>query len=52
MVGGGLAGCAVAWQAHFRGLKVLLIDRQDPDSSSRVAAGLVTSITGTRAAAS
>ena len=52
MIGGGLAGCAVAWQAHFRGLKVLLIDRQDPDSSSRVAAGLVTSITGTRAAAS
>ena len=52
MIGGGLAGCSVAWQAHFRGRKVLLIDRQDPDSSSRVAAGLVTSITGTRAAAS
>ena len=42
----------MAWQAHFRGLKVLLIDRQDPDSSSRVAAGLVTPVTGARAAAS
>lgn len=42
----------MAWQAHFRGLKVLLIDRQDPDSSSRVAAGLVTPVTGSRAAAS
>ena len=31
---------------------MLLIDRQDPDSSSRVAAGLVTPVTGTRAAAS
>ena len=47
-----MAGCAVAWQAHFRGLDTLLIDRQDRDSSSRVAAGLVTPITGGRAAAS
>lgn len=52
VVGGGLAGAAVCWQAHRRGLQFALFDRRDPDSSSRVAAGLVTPITGARAAPS
>lgn len=52
MLGAGLAGSAVAWQAHWRGWSVAIVDRQDAHSSSRVAAGLVTPITGSRAAAS
>ena len=42
----------MSWQAHWRGWSVALIDRLDVQSSSRVAAGLVTPITGSRAAAS
>ena len=52
VLGGGLAGSAMAWQSHWRGWSVALIDRLDAGSSSRVAAGLVTPITGGRAAAS
>ena len=52
MLGAGLAGSAVAWQAHWRGWSVAVIDRQDAQTSSRVAAGLVTPITGSRAAPS
>jgi glycine/D-amino acid oxidase-like deaminating enzyme len=42
----------MAWQAHFRGWAVALVDRLDPETSSRVAAGLVTPVTGSRGAAS
>jgi glycine/D-amino acid oxidase-like deaminating enzyme len=52
IVGGGLAGCAMAWQCRARGLRALLIDQPRKDSSSRVAAGLVTPITGSRFAVS
>ena len=52
MIGAGLAGSAVAWHALWRGMSVALIDRLDVQTSSRVAAGLVTPITGSRAAAS
>lgn len=52
MLGAGLAGSALAWQAHRKGWEVALIDRQDAQSSSRVAAGLVTPITGSRGASS
>ena len=52
VIGGGLAGSTLAWQAHRMGLSVALIDRPSPRSCSRVAAGLVTPITGTRGAAS
>jgi succinate dehydrogenase/fumarate reductase flavoprotein subunit len=41
VVGGGLAGCAMVWQAIRRGLSVALVDQLSPESSSRVAAGLV-----------
>ncbi|MEI8213383.1 MAG: FAD-binding oxidoreductase [Planctomycetota bacterium] len=50
--GGGIAGCCVVWQAIRRGLSVGLIDHLRTDSASRVAAGLVTPITGTRLALS
>lgn len=52
IVGCGLAGAAMAWQAHRRGCRVTIVDHPTPDSCSRVAAGLVTPITGSRAAAS
>ena len=52
VLGAGLAGTAIAWQAHFRGWSVALIDRLDPQTSSLVAAGLVTPVTGSRGAAS
>lgn len=52
IIGCGLAGSAVAWQAIHKGWSVTVIDRNDPESCSRVAAGLVTPITGGRAAAS
>ncbi|MGL4514814.1 MAG: NAD(P)/FAD-dependent oxidoreductase [Lacipirellulaceae bacterium] len=47
IVGGGLAGCALAWTLRWRGAGVLVIDRGGP-CASRVAAGLVTPITGKR----
>ena len=50
VVGQGLAGSAVAWHLRWWGRRVLVIDRGDPDSASRVAAGLVTPITGKRLA--
>lgn len=50
MCGGGIAGCSVVWQAIRLGLDVGLIDAPRPDSSSRVAAGLVTPITGAKLA--
>lgn len=48
VVGHGLAGAAVAWQLRRAGRRVLVIDRPSPASASRVAAGLVTPITGRR----
>ncbi|HVL12613.1 MAG TPA: FAD-dependent oxidoreductase [Gemmata sp.] len=51
VVGQGLAGTAVARRLAARGRSVLVIDREGP-SSSRVAAGLVTPVTGKRLAKS
>ena len=42
----------MAWKSHFQGWSVALIDRLDSDTSSRIAAGLVTPVTGSRGAAS
>ena len=52
IVGQGLAGTALAWALHMRGQRILIIDRGDADSASRIAAGLVTPITGKRLAKS
>jgi glycine oxidase len=52
VVGAGLAGCTLAWQLHFRGLTPRLLDRGDPHAASRVAAGLITPVTGKRMAIS
>jgi glycine/D-amino acid oxidase-like deaminating enzyme len=48
VVGAGLAGAAIAWAAQRRGWSVRLLDRGDPTTCSRVAAGLLTPITGPR----
>jgi len=52
VVGQGLAGTALAWQLLRRGRSVLVVDREPPVTSSRIAAGLVTPITGKRLAIS
>lgn len=52
IVGQGLAGTALAWELLWRGGEVLVVDPGDPITSSRIAAGLVTPITGQRLALS
>lgn len=46
IIGGGLAGCSLAWALLERGKTALLIDRGERDTSSQVAAGIVNPITG------
>lgn len=48
IIGGGLAGTALAWRLHERGAPFLLVDRDAPLTTSKIAAGLVTPITGMR----
>lgn len=48
IVGQGLAGTSLAWSMRWRGQRPLVIDRDDSVTSSRVAAGLMTPITGQR----
>ena len=48
IVGGGLAGVTLAWSLVQRGLPFLLVDRAEAVTSSKIAAGLVTPITGMR----
>jgi glycine/D-amino acid oxidase-like deaminating enzyme len=48
IVGQGLAGTVLAWQLRLRGAPVLVVDDSRPMTASRIAAGLVTPITGER----
>ncbi len=48
IIGQGLAGTTLAWHLLDRGRRVLVIDRAQPGTSSRLAAGLITPITGQR----
>lgn len=52
ILGHGLAGATLAWHLRWRGWKVLVIDRDEPATSSKVAAGIVTPISGRRVARS
>ena len=52
IVGQGLAGTTLAWHLRQAGWKVLILDPQDSVTSSRIAAGLITPITGKRLALS
>ncbi|MGJ8673936.1 NAD(P)/FAD-dependent oxidoreductase [Rubritalea sp.] len=46
IVGQGLAGSALAMALLRRGKSLLVIDQNDPDAATRVAAGLVTTLAG------
>ena len=48
IVGQGLAGTCLAWELLARGASVRVIDRETAVTSSRIAAGLITSVTGQR----
>lgn len=48
ILGQGLAGTALAWFAHWAGLRIAIIDRDEVVTSSKIAAGLMTPITGKR----
>lgn len=48
IVGQGLAGSLLAWELISRGQRVLAVDRDEPVTSSKIAAGIVTPITGQR----
>jgi len=48
VVGQGLAGTALAWTLQQQNKRVLVIDAAEPITSSRIAAGLMTPITGRR----
>ncbi len=48
IVGQGLAGTALAWSLRWSGSRVLIVDRDEPITSSKIAAGLITPITGQR----
>jgi len=48
VVGQGLAGTALAWTLRWSGSRILVLDRNRPVTSSKIAAGLITPITGQR----
>lgn len=48
IVGQGLAGSLLAWHLIDAGKRVLVVDRDEEDTSSKVAAGLVTPLAGAR----
>jgi glycine/D-amino acid oxidase-like deaminating enzyme len=50
IVGAGLAGTTLAWELRWRGLAVQVIDRDEPVTASKIAAGLLTPVTGKRLA--
>lgn len=52
VVGQGLAGTTLAWQLLRRGRRVLVLDREEASTSSLIAAGLITPVTGKRLAKS
>ncbi|SFI53401.1 NAD(P)/FAD-dependent oxidoreductase [Planctomicrobium piriforme] len=46
IVGHGLAGATLAWTFRLRGQRIAVIDQPRPDGASRVAAGLITPLSG------
>ena len=50
IVGQGLAGSCLAWSLHWAGRRVMIVDRGDKITASRIAAGLITPVTGRRMA--
>jgi len=52
IVGQGLAGSCLAWSLHWSGQRLMIIDRGERVTASRIAAGLITPLTGRRLARS
>ncbi len=52
IVGQGLAGSCLAWSLHWAGKRLMIVDRGEQFTASRVAAGLITPLTGRRLARS
>jgi glycine oxidase len=52
IIGQGLAGTTLAWRLMDAGQRVLVMDAEEPVTSSKIAAGLITPITGQRLALS
>jgi len=52
ILGHGLAGATLAWHLRWRGWRVLVVDRDERVTSSKVAAGIVVPISGQRIARS
>ena len=48
IVGQGLAGSCVAWALHWAGRRVVVVDRGEQITASKIAAGLITPVTGRR----
>lgn len=48
IVGGGLAGTAVAWRLWQRGVPFVVVDPDKLETCSKIAAGLITPVTGMR----
>jgi glycine/D-amino acid oxidase-like deaminating enzyme len=48
IIGQGLAGTALAWRLWERGVPFVIVDRDEAGTCSKIAAGLVTPITGMR----
>ncbi|MEJ7595398.1 MAG: FAD-dependent oxidoreductase [Planctomycetaceae bacterium] len=48
IVGQGLAGSCIAWSLHWAGRQVMIVDRGEEITASRIAAGLMTPVTGRR----
>lgn len=48
IIGQGLAGTALAWRLHERGVPFVIVDREEAVTCSKVAAGLITPVTGMR----
>jgi glycine oxidase len=46
LIGQGLAGTTLAWALHAAGVRVRVFDPDQPVTSSKIAAGLITPITG------
>jgi glycine oxidase len=44
IVGAGLAGCTLAWELHKMGKSIVIIDANEENTSSKVAAGLINPI--------
>lgn len=48
IIGGGIAGCCLAWALDARGARVTIVDSPDATAASRVAVGLMTPVIGQR----